>query len=134
MPLAVKGMRELQTALAVADKQVRLGVHKVEREVAEPVRRDVEALTDTRIRNMQPNRRDPGRSWMLMRTGVTRTRVYVAPKQRSVGRGNPAARRNLATLIRVRAMDPAEDRNRDLVRRNFEQMLDTMATRFNRGI
>lgn len=126
--LEVKNLRQLQAGLAKADKNVRLGVRKAMREVAEPVRRDVEQLTDASIRGM------PGSpKWSRMRTGVTRTRVYVAPRMRGVGRGSPAARPNLAKLIRIRAMDPAEDKNVPVVRRNFEAMLDRLAGDFNRG-
>lgn len=126
--LEVKNMRQMQAALAKADKNVRLGVRKAMRDVAEPVRRDVEQLTGSEIRGMPKSPK-----WARMRTGVTRTRVYVAPRQRGVGRGDPANRPNLAKLIRIRAMDPAEEKNVPVVRRNFEQMLDHLAGDFNRG-
>lgn len=125
----VENLRGLQTLFAKADKQVRLGERKAMRDVAEPVRRDVETLTETSIRNMP---RSP--KWSRMRTGVTRTSVYVAPRQRGIGRGDhPAKRPNLAVLIRTRAMDPAEEKNAPLVRRTFEEMLDLVAAGFNRG-
>jgi hypothetical protein len=126
--LEVKGLRQLQTAFAHADKQIRLGERQAMRDVAEPIRRDVEALTSERIRNMA---RSP--KWSGTRTGVTRRAVYVAPRQRGVGRGQPASRPNLAVLIRTRAMDPAEEKNTPVVRARFEQLLDRMAAYFNRG-
>lgn len=124
MPLAVRGMRELQAALALADKQVRLGVRQQMRESAEPVRRTAEVYADSRIRKMGP-------PWSVMRVGVTRTRVYVAPRQRGVKRGDPASRPNVAPLLMARAMEPALQQNEPEVRRNFERMLDRLASDFN---
>jgi len=128
-PLEVENLRELQRLFAKADKDVRLGERKAMRDVAEPVRRDVETLTETRIRRMP---RSP--KWSRMRTGVTQNLVYVAPRQRGIGRGDhPAKRPNLAVLIRTRAMDPAEAKNAPIVRARFEQLLDRIAAGFNRG-
>lgn len=124
MPLVVKGMRQLQAALAQADRDVRFGVTQTMRNVAEPVRQDAETLAATRIRNI-------GTDWSRMRVGVTRRMVYVAPRRRGVKPGHPASRPNLARLLRTRAMDVAEQRNQAEVRRRFERMLDHMADRFN---
>lgn len=124
-PVRVRGLRELNNALARADRDVRNGVRKTLRDVAEPVRADAERLAASEIRNI-----DGGDPWSRMRTGVTKTLVYVAPKQRST-RG-PKKRKNLANLLQTRSLDPALERNEDNVNRGFEQMLDTVADRFNR--
>lgn len=68
-----------------------------------------------------------------MRVGVTRTLVYVAPKQRGA-RFGPRKRPNLAGLLATRAMEPALDINRPLVERQLEGLLDTVADKFNRGV
>jgi hypothetical protein len=129
MPLEVEGLEQLQKLFAKADRDVRLAERKAMRDVAEPVRRDVETLTYGQIRNMP---RSP--KWSAMRTGVTQKLVYVAPRQRGLGRGDhPAKRPNLAVLIRTRAMDPAEQKNMPVVRARFEQLLDQIAAGFNQG-
>lgn len=126
MPVYVRGMAELQRALTVADRDVRLGVRREMRETAEPVRRDAETLAGMRIRNIGPR-------WDAMRVGVTQRSVYVAPRQRAVRRGDhPAKRPNLAGLLMSRAMQPALERNEPQVRRAFDEMLGQMAARFNR--
>lgn len=127
MPLLVRGMADLQRALKVADRNVRLGVRREMRETAEPVRRDAESLAGVRIRNI-------GDRWDRMRVGVTQRSVYVAPRQRAVRRGDhPAKRPNLAPLLMGRAMQPALEQNAPQVRQAFDEMLGTMAAKFNRG-
>lgn len=123
--VAVKGLRDLNRALAKADKQTRLGVRKELRDTAEPVRREAEHLADARIRNIGPR-------WGRMRVGVTRSSVYIAPRTRAVGRGQ-RRRPNLAGLLMERAMEAALERNRSHVEWSLEQMLDRVADRFNRG-
>lgn len=127
MPLAVRGLRELNTALARADRDVRLGIRKELRAVAEPVRSTAELLAPTAVRKIET-----GDRWSLMRIGITRTSVYVAPRERGVKRGNPAGRPNLAPMLAGGALEPALDRNAARVERELERMLDTVAARFNR--
>jgi hypothetical protein len=125
--IRVRGLADLNRALARADRDVRLGVRRELREVAEPVRADAERLAVSGIRNVHEG--DP---WSRMRVGVTRSLVYVAPRQRGAARG-PRRRRNMADLLAVRAMEPALDINRPLVERNLEEMLDDVADKFNQG-
>lgn len=115
----IRGLKDLSTAFAHAEKDTRLGFRKLEREIAEPVRRDAEALATSSIRRI-------GRSWSRMRVGVTRTVVYVAPVERGVRvRGRDRRRRpNLAGLLMDRAMQPALDRNEATVQRAAEELLD----------
>lgn len=125
----VRGFTDLQRALKNADRDVRLGVKREMRDAAEPVKRDAETLTATRIRRMS---RSP--QWSRMRVGVTQRVVYVAPKQRGLGRGDhPAKRPKLSGLMLTRAMEPALRQNESQIRRDFEQMLNDMARRFNRS-
>jgi hypothetical protein len=120
------GMRQLQAGLKDADRDTRLGVKKKLGYVAEPVRRDAEELAASKIRNIGPR-------WSQMRTGVTRSSVYVAPAQRGVKGASAAKRRNLAPLLAERAMEPALERSSGNVERDLEQVLDWVADRFNRG-
>jgi hypothetical protein len=122
----VEGLRDLNKALARADRDVRLGVRKALREVAEPVRADAERLAASEIRNL--NEGDP---WSRMRVGVTKTLVYVAPKKRGSKRGLQK-RTNLAPLLAGRAMEPALEQNEDNVERAMQHVIDTAADRFNR--
>lgn len=125
MPLVVKGMADLQRALKTADRDVRVGIQAEYRRVAEPIRSSAEVLAETRIRNIGPK-------WGKTRTGITQKLLYVAPKERGIKRGdNPAKRPRFAKLLMTRAFDPALDQNAQNVRRDFDQMLETVARRFN---
>ena len=128
MPVAVEGLAGLQRALRNADRDVRLGVRKELRHVAEPVRADAQALAAVRIRRMPQSPR-----WAGMRTGITRNLVYVAPRQKGVRGRGPTARPNLAGLLMDRAMEPALARHEDGIVRELDRMLDRVADQFNRG-
>lgn len=119
-------MRELQAALAKADRQTRGLVRGEFKRVAEPVRRDAEGLARDRIRRVT----EP---WARMRVGVTRKVVYVAPRQRGVKtRGaDPRRRRNFGGLLMARAMEPALQQNQAGIVREVEGMLDRIADDFN---
>lgn len=126
--VALHGYRELATAFAKADDQRKKAVPLVMREVAEPIRRDSSALARGKIRRMDER-------WSQMRTGVTRTLVYVAPKQRGIkARGeHPRRRPNLAPLLADRAMEPALHRHEADVANAVDRALDRLAAEFNRG-
>lgn len=128
--LVVDGLADLQRALATAEKNVRLGVRNELRQVAEPIRRTAEVRSATEIRRMPWSPQ-----WARMRTGVTRQSVYIAPRQRSRRRrgDDPFRRPNLARLMLSRAMEPALTQHAPMVEREFEQMLDRVADKFNRG-
>ncbi len=122
--IKVRGFTELQRALKNADKETRLGIRKVERQVAEPVRVEAQALASREISHI-------GKEWAAMRIGITTKLVYVAPKQR---RRKGTARPNLAGLLLTKAMEPALDRHREQIERSMEEALDKMAANFNRGV
>lgn len=124
--VTVKGLHELQAALAHAERDVRLGVRAELRSVARPIQQDAQRLAASEITGMARSPR-----WAGMRIGVTRNLVYVAPRQKGV-RGGPKRRPNLAGLMMARAMEPALEGNRESTVRAFEQMLDTVADTFNR--
>jgi hypothetical protein len=125
--LVVEGYTGLMRALAQADRDVRLGVRRELRGVARPVQQDAQQLALSTIAGMPRSPR-----WAGMRIGIIRTSVYVAPRQRGVKSG-PRKRPNLANLLMNQAMQPALDRNTARVEAGFEQMLDTIADKFNRG-
>lgn len=95
----VEGLAELNRAFALADRKLRTEKNQQLRELAEPVRSDAERLAAASIARI-------GIPWSRMRVGVTRTSVYVAPRQRG-SRLRERKRRNLAGLLLDRAMLPA---------------------------
>jgi hypothetical protein len=126
--LVVEGLRSVQVAFAQCDRDTRAGLARDLRAVAEPVEREAEQLAESRIRRM---RYSP--QWARMRIGVTRGAVYVAPLQRGLKtRGvDPRHRRNLATLLMERAMEPALKHNEPQVERATEAILERVAHNFN---
>lgn len=103
--IRVEGLRELSRAFAVADKTLSRELRKRLREAADPVRVDAEGLASSRIRKI-------GLTWSRMRVGVTRTSVYVAPRERGLrGIAGPRMRPNLAGLLMERAMIPSLEAN-----------------------
>lgn len=125
--IAVHGRAELIAALQRGEKDVRTFFRQAEREVAEPVRRDAEALATMRITRI-------GLPWSRMRTGITRRSVYVAPKERGTRRpDDPRSRRNLGTLLMDRAMQPALDANEHLVAARFDEALGRIESIWDRA-
>jgi hypothetical protein len=124
--IALRGQRDLLAAVARADNETRRDVHAGMRAIAEPVRRDAETLARQRIPRIGPR-------WPVMRTGVTRRVVYVAPKQRGLKTrpDDPRRRPNLAPLLMGQAMQPALDRHAADFERLLEHELDRIADRFN---
>jgi hypothetical protein len=122
MPFAgtirVEGLRELQRACALSEKEVKLGVRAKLREAAEPVRTEAESLGPTMISNLGPE-------WRRMKVGVTTSLVYVAPKSRRHG-GSP--RKNLAPLL-MKVMESALDAKTDEVAGKLEEAIDLIAER-----
>ena len=76
MPVAVTGLADLQRAFAQTERATRLGVKAELREIARPIQSSAETNAGgiTRI----------GPKWPKMRIGVSRSLVYVAPRQRGV--------------------------------------------------
>jgi hypothetical protein len=126
--IKVRGLRELQAAFAHADRESRLGLRHALRDVAEPVRSEAETLATSSIKRLGPK-------WGKMRVGITRTLVYVAPRQRGVKTRGPDPRRrpNLATLLMDRAMEPALEHHEPELEQAVELMLDEVADGFNHG-
>lgn len=128
MPVAVTGLRDLNAALAKADRATRLGVRAELRQVGEPVRSDAQQLAGTAIPRMAHSP-----AWAGMRVGVTRSLVYVAPRKRGTRGRTPRSRPNLAQLLMARAMEPALRRHEGQTVERFDDMLDRVADRFNHG-
>lgn len=123
----IEGYAGLMRALAFAERDIRLDLRDSLRDAAEPVRADAETLAVSQIQRI-------GIPWSRMRVGITRTLVYVAPRQRGTkGRGNQRFRRpNLKDLLLDRAMNPALARNESQIERRVIEMLNGFADRWAR--
>lgn len=101
----VNGLTQIQRDLAKSGPTVGKAMREGLRESAEPVAEIAEHLSLTRIRRM---RRSP--EWAVTRTGITRSAVYIVPKERGVrtrGGDDPRRRRNLVALMMGRSFEPA---------------------------
>jgi hypothetical protein len=118
----------LSRAFAKADKQLKRDYRESLRSLAEPVKVEAQARATQEITNI-------GSRWSLMRVGVTQKLVYVAPQERGrASRRNVAIRRpNLATLLMDEAMQPALDNNAQHIEERFGDLLDAMATTWERA-
>lgn len=121
----VEGLRELSRAFAVADKTLAKEFRDGLKDAAEPVRSDAAALARTQISRIT----EP---WSEMRVGVTRTSVYVAPKQRHT-RDPRRKRKNLANLLLGEAMLPALERNVGEVENRVDDVLGTVGRAWERA-
>ena len=121
----VSGLGDLNKAFRLAGKESSLELRVSLQRIVKPVRVGAEARALTSIRRMSESPK-----WAGMRTGVTRHSAYVAPKQKGVcGRG-PRRRKNLAPLLLNRAMLPAFDANRGVVRHELDRMLDEVGRKW----
>ena len=76
-----------------------------------------------------------------MRVGLTKTTIYVAPRQRGVKVRGPDPRRrgwgtgppSFADLMMDRAMEPALHRHEHEIVESLDHQLDVICDRFNRG-
>jgi hypothetical protein len=123
--LRVEGLASLQKHFAVIDKELSGDLRDGFRKAAEPVRRDAEALTVQAIGISRV-------PWHQMRVGVTRTSVYVAPKQ--LGRNTPPnrRRRSYRTTVLPRMLT-ALHANAGRVRQEAERTLNNSLARWGRG-
>jgi hypothetical protein len=126
MPIIVKGLREVNAAFAKTDRDIRLAWRAEMREVAEPVRRDAEQSAVQAIRHMPSSPR-----WSRMRTGVTQSLVYVAPRQKGTRGRGPGGRPNLAGLLLDRAMEPALARHEHEITVRIEGLVELGVNNFN---
>lgn len=119
-PVELTGLRDLSRSFSKLGKDAD-GVLKSELvQVGVPVQRAAETLAVQRIHHIGPR-------WSLMRVGVTRSSVYVAPKQRRSRRNSRRARPNLANLLMDKAMAPALDQQSPNVERALNRALDRLA-------
>ncbi len=117
----VNGLGQIQRDLAKSGPAVSAAMRQGLRESVEPVAKLAEELSLSRIRRM-------GRSpqWAVTRIGVTRSAVYIVPKQRGVrtrGTGDPRRRPNLVGLMMGRSFEPALDAGAPIVVGRVSQLI-----------
>lgn len=124
----VRGYREIVKAFDKADRSINQEIQAAFKDVAEPIRAGAEARARASIPHLGPR-------WGLMRTGLTRTRVYVAPRERGkASRVNRRlARPNLAGLLLDRAMQPSLDANEGQVSARFDEALARIESIWDRA-
>ena len=118
MPIEVKGLRELNKAFALLDKNTAREIRAGLRTAAEPVRSGAELRAASEITNIGP-------TWSRMKVGVTTRVVYVAPRARGT-RIRQRKRKNLAGLLMDRAMLPALEANVGRVENAAGRVLDDL--------
>lgn len=115
----------MQRAFQLADRDLRTELRTSLRKVAEPVRTDAERLAVAGIPTV-------GVPWSRMRTGVTQTSVYVAPRERGT-RDSRRRRPKFASVLLNRAMLPALRRNEHLVAVEMDRLLAEVARDWERA-
>lgn len=126
--IRVENYRDVIHAFGQASKKMERDFKGRLREAAEPVRSTAERLAGSGV----VDNLDSGDAWTKMRIGVTRTGVYVAPRERGRRtRSRPAlARPNLKPLMLDEVMGPTLDRERDGVVDNIRDLLGDMHRTF----
>lgn len=125
--VTVRGLRELEITFQALGKEAKRALNAELRNVAEPIRSDAQSLAASGIPRIGPK-------WSRMRVGVTRTLVYVAPREKGVrGRGaDPGRRPKFADLLLDRAMDPALEKNKPRIEGAVEDLFERLANDWNR--
>jgi hypothetical protein len=124
--VTIRGLRELENLAAASGKKANKLVRSELRKVAQPIAADAQGLAESSITRIGPK-------WGKMRVGVTKTLVYVAPKERGIKTRGPDPRRRpkFADLMEERAMDPALERNEGNIESAVEHALDEIAREWN---
>lgn len=127
--IIVAGLAEIDRNLRLVGPTFQREFRAHLKEIAEPVRRDAEQLARTKISGIA---RSKTGAWAEMRTGVSGSFVYVAPKRRGVKTRGPDPRRrpNLVDLMMGRALNPALASNEALVKVGVEAVIDSVGKLF----
>jgi hypothetical protein len=127
--IRVENYKAVLQAFGRAEKTLERDFRAELRRAVEPIRSTAELLAGSgAIRNLRAG--DP---WTKVRTGVTRSVVYIAPRER--GRRSTRAgvgRPNLKPLILDRAYEPALDRHRNDVIKGMNDLLGNVARVWDR--
>lgn len=129
MPPAVRlrGLKETHRAFQRVEKDAGRDLRGKLRDAAKPVAADAEHNVTAAIKTITP-------PWAKMRVGVTSTLVYIAPKQKGVGRRGDSEKRrpNLADLM-APPMEEALAENEKHIVRTVDDILTEMERDWGRG-
>lgn len=122
----VENLAQIQRDLTLSMPAVEKGLRAGLRLAAEPVKREAEQLSQSRIRRMGATPHQPP-PWSLTRVGVTSREVYIVPKERGVNSRTDRRRRrhNLVQLMLGRSFEPALERNQQAVRVIVDRTINT---------
>ena len=120
----VNGLPQLQRSLAASGPAVSKAMREGLKESAEPVARIAEGLS---LRDIPRMRRSP--QWAKTRIGVTRSAVYIVPKERGVTSRTDRRRRraNLVALMMGRSFEPALSLGAPIVERRVSRLIGEVA-------
>jgi hypothetical protein len=121
----VHGLGQIQRDLAKSNAQVGKAMRLGLREAAEPTSRIAEQLSLARIRRMPFSPQ-----WAETRIGVTRSAVYIVPRQRGARVNNSLGSRRrptLVTLMMGRSFEPALEAGADLAEASVSRLLGEVA-------
>jgi hypothetical protein len=120
MAAVVEGLRDLQVAFKLAGKTSSVELRAALRDSAEPVRADAQTIASL---GLHPSKVD----WSQMRVGISRTMVYVAPKQRGKKSRHDHRRRrpNVAPIL-AHAMETSLDQNEPEVMARVQRVVDSV--------
>jgi len=122
--VVVTGFTQLNRSLAASGPAVSKAMRAGLKESAEPVAKIAEGLS---LRDIPRMRRSP--QWAKTRIGVTRSAVYIVPRERGVrARGDdPRRRRNLVGLMMGRSFEPALSLGAPIVERRVSRLIGEVA-------
>jgi hypothetical protein len=122
--IRVENYKNVLQAFGKASRHLEKNFRAELREAVEPVRAEAERLAGSgAIENLKT-----GDDWTKVRTGVTRSVVYIAPRER--GRRSTRAgvgRPNLKPLLLDRAYEPALTKHRDDIIEDVDSLLGDVA-------
>ncbi len=125
-PVIVVNLAEINRNLRRSGKEVSAATHKGLLEAAEPVKRDADALSRSRISGMKRARLTPP-PWSIQKEGSTVSEVYIVPKEKGkrTGRGAGDQRRadKFVEIMYGKSYNPALERNRALVVQTVDNWL-----------
>lgn len=127
-PVRIKGLRELERAWKVADKEEQKLLRKAIRQAATPVKQTAEGLSRSTIPRI-------GGPWSVMRIGYGKHIAYVTTREKGrASRSNPGLRRaKFKDLLLDRAMIPAVESHKTQVVQAVENVLATTGRKWERA-
>jgi hypothetical protein len=133
-PILVTGLGDLQRTLKLSGVAVQRALNVSLKAAAEPIKADAERLSVSRISGMKRARVKPP-PWSIQKLGTSVSEVYMVPTQRGKRfyrtEGDRRRAAKFKELMLGRSYEPALERNRLLVTKRVEQVIDAALTELN---